>query len=141
MIYKQYGKTGMQVSAVGFGGMRFDLTRSKEENAELLHYASSLGINYFDTAPDYCDEQSEDIFGIAFKDMPAPFYVSTKAMPVYYDTADKAREIAGEIADAHGRRIRSTFSMSGACARWSIMRLPCAKAGSMRGCCKRRRMG
>ncbi|HEY3377408.1 MAG TPA: aldo/keto reductase [Armatimonadota bacterium] len=92
MIYKPYGKTGKQVSAVGFGGMRFDTTKSLEENAELLRYACSLGINYFDTAPGYCEDKSELIFGEAFKNMPGPYYVSTKGMPVNFDTADKARE-------------------------------------------------
>ena len=44
-------RPGKKVSAIGFGGMRFDISKSKEENAELLHYANAKGINYFDTAP------------------------------------------------------------------------------------------
>ncbi len=92
MIYKPYGNTGKQVSVVGFGGMRFDTSRSNEENAELLHYAYSQGINYFDTAPGYCDDKSEDIFGIALKDMPEDRYVSTKGNPVNFDTAQKAQD-------------------------------------------------
>lgn len=92
MIYKPYGKTGKQVSAVGFGGMRFDTSRSNEENAELLHYASSKGITYFDTAPGYCQDKSEDIFGIALKDMPNDYYVSTKGNPENFPTAQKAQD-------------------------------------------------
>ena len=92
MRYVEYGRTDKQVSVVGFGGMRFDLSRSREENAELVRYASACGINYFDTAPGYCQDQSEDLFGLAFKDMPNEFYVSTKGMPENYDTAAKARE-------------------------------------------------
>ena len=88
MIYKEYGKTGKKVSAVGFGGMRFDISKSKEENAELLRYANAKGINYFDTAPNYCKDQSEDIFGIAFKNMSKDFYVSTKGNPKKFNTAD-----------------------------------------------------
>lgn len=90
MKYKTYGSTGKKVSAVGFGGMRFDTSRPIEENAALVRYANSLGINYFDTAPGYCNDTSEDIFGEAFKDMPGQFYVSTKGMPTKYDTAEKA---------------------------------------------------
>ncbi|MHC5158811.1 MAG: aldo/keto reductase, partial [Planctomycetota bacterium] len=41
------------MSAVGFGGMQFDTTRSKEENATLIEYAVDQGINYLDTAPGY----------------------------------------------------------------------------------------
>ena len=52
MIYKEYGKTGIKVSAVGFGGMRFDEKKSNEENAELLLYAKEKGSNYFDMERD-----------------------------------------------------------------------------------------
>ncbi len=79
LIYKEYGKTGKKVSAIGFGGMRFPDSYSIEEAAEVVRHASRLGINYFDTAPFYCHDRSEDIMGEAFKDMPNPFYVSTKS--------------------------------------------------------------
>ncbi|AQT67415.1 General stress protein 69 [Anaerohalosphaera lusitana] len=96
MIYSDFGKTGAKVSAVGFGGMRFDTkNKSNEENAELLTYAVDKGINYLDTAPGYCDDKSEDIYGLAIKEMADKrdqFYVTTKGMPATYDTADKARE-------------------------------------------------
>ncbi len=91
MLYKSYGKTGLKVSAVGMGGMRFDMERSLEENAELLHYALENGINYFDTAPQYHEGKSEEIFGIAFNTMPRnKFYVSTKLMPERIVDADDA---------------------------------------------------
>ncbi|MFW6257091.1 MAG: aldo/keto reductase, partial [Bacillota bacterium] len=71
MLYKEYGNTGKKVSALGFGGMRFDVeNNSIEVNAELVRKASELGINYFDTAPGYCNDKSELIFGTAFTDMP-----------------------------------------------------------------------
>ncbi len=95
MIYKLYGKTGKQVSAVGFGGMRFDLKQGKEENARLLLYAYEKGITYFDTAPGYCKDQSEDIFGLALEQLRSErdkLYVTTKGMPTEFDTAAKARQ-------------------------------------------------
>lgn len=94
MIYRKYGNTRAKVSVVGFGGMRFDESKSNEENAQLLLYAGSKGINYFDTALTYCNDTSEDIFGIALKQMTESrdsYYISTKGMPVDFDTADKAR--------------------------------------------------
>jgi predicted aldo/keto reductase-like oxidoreductase len=95
MFYNQYGQTNKEVSCVGFGGMRFDTSKSNEENAELLLYAYSKCVNYFDTAPVYCDDKSEDIFGIALKEMAKDrdnLYVSTKGMPEKFDTEDKAKE-------------------------------------------------
>jgi len=93
MLYKMYGKTGLRVSAVGFGGMRFDLKQSQQANADLLRYAVDQGITYLDTAPGYSEDQSEDIFGLAISQMAGQrenVYVSTKGMPEEFDTADKA---------------------------------------------------
>lgn len=94
MRYVEYGKTGKMVSVVGYGGLRFDLEKSDQENVDLIKYAYEKGINYFDTAPGYCDDRSEDIFGLAFRQMikegKTDFYVSTKGKPKVYDTAEKA---------------------------------------------------
>ena len=102
MRYVEYGRTGKQVSVVGFGAMRFDLGRSRTENADLVRYASAQGINYFDTAPGYCNDESEAICGEAFKAMPNGFYVSTKGMPTEFDTAEKAREAVLRSLDRMG---------------------------------------
>ncbi len=94
MIYNQYGKTGMKVSAIGFGGMRFDTKEGGniEKNAGLLHYAFEKGITYFDTAPGYCDDYSEKIFGAAFATMKRDsFVVSTKCGLWNARTADEMR--------------------------------------------------
>ena len=69
MIYKPYGTTGLTVSAVGFGGMRFDTSRPAGENADLVRYAVDKGITWLDTAPGYCDDHSEDIFGLAVEQL------------------------------------------------------------------------
>lgn len=96
MKYTSFGKTGKNVSVVGFGGLRFDLSKSNEENAKLVTYAYDKGINYFDTAPGYCDGRSEEIFGTAFAELKKQgkdkFYVSTKGRPTVFDTAEKAIE-------------------------------------------------
>lgn len=93
MRYVEYGKTGKNVSVVGFGGLRFDLSKSNEENAKLVTYAYDKGINYFDTAPGYCDGRSEEILGIAFRQLKkegkTDFYVSTKGRPTVCDTVEK----------------------------------------------------
>ena len=82
MIYKEFGTTGKKVSAIGFGGMRFPKGNNGYDYdycAEMIHEANRLGINYFDTAPFYNDDKSEELFGNAFKNMPDNFYVSTKS--------------------------------------------------------------
>lgn len=95
MFTKTYGKTGIKVSAVGFGGMRFDLTRPLEENGEMLPYAFERGITYFDTAPGYCDDKSEEIFGLGLRQLAKvrdKIFISTKAMPTAEDTVESVRQ-------------------------------------------------
>ncbi|MHB9140121.1 MAG: aldo/keto reductase, partial [Victivallaceae bacterium] len=93
MRYSEFGKTGKIVSAIGFGGMRFNLKESAEDNAGLLQYAFDNGINYFDTAPGYCEDKSEDIFGLALKKLPRDkYFVATKLMPVHVASAQEAYE-------------------------------------------------
>ena len=54
-----FGKTGLQVSALGFGCMRFPLVGNdnsmidEKQAMEMIHYAIEQGINYFDTAYPY----------------------------------------------------------------------------------------
>lgn len=95
MIYKPYGKLNLSVSAIGFGGMRFDLKQPDSANADLVRYAFDKGINYFDSAPGYCEDRSESLFGLAFsnpqmKSKRNDYYVSTKGMPEEFDTDQKA---------------------------------------------------
>lgn len=83
MIYREYGKTGKKVSAIGFGGMRFEEPNNTEGSAELLVHAFEKGINYFDTAPFYFKGKSEKIFGAAVPELRkagGDFYLSTKSM-------------------------------------------------------------
>ena len=95
MIYKPYGKLGFDISAIAFGGMRFDTGTDGniEKNAELVHYAFDKGITYFDSAPGYCEDYSEKIFGAAFKTMKrSDFVVSTKCGLWNAKTADETLE-------------------------------------------------
>lgn len=75
MLYRPFGKTGKEVSAVAFGGMRFAEPQNLEKSSEILLHAHSLGVNYFDTAPVYCGDRSEDIFGHALSQLPRDSYM------------------------------------------------------------------
>lgn len=84
MYYKQYGNTGLKVSAVGMGCMRYDeadiAAGRLQSCAEVALYAHSKGINYFDTAPFYCEDKSEEITGLALSQLPRDsYFVSSKA--------------------------------------------------------------
>lgn len=70
MEYTTYGKTNEKVSTLGMGGMRFSDEMSDEQAVEVIHRANELGVNYFDTAPGYCNDRSEKIYGKALASMP-----------------------------------------------------------------------
>lgn len=85
MQYTEFGRTGIQVSRLGFGCMRFPSREvdgkkvfDEEESIRMMHQAMELGVNYFDTAPGYCEKQSEIIVGKALKGRRDKVYLSTK---------------------------------------------------------------
>lgn len=69
MQLRQLGKTGLQVSALGFGCMRLpkleDDPKNIDEDAShaLFRRAVDLGVNYFDTAYIYNNGDSERVLG------------------------------------------------------------------------------
>ncbi len=86
MQYRAFGNTGIQISALGFGAMRLPrLTGEGQEGFDhdagivLLRQGIDAGINYIDTAPGYCDQESEIIVGKAMKNgYRDKVYLSTK---------------------------------------------------------------
>jgi predicted aldo/keto reductase-like oxidoreductase len=82
MRYKKFGKTGKNVSVLGFGGMRFD-PKDEETAIRAVQRAAELGINYFDSAPGYCEDTSETFIGKALAMLPEEdqkeVFVSTKS--------------------------------------------------------------
>jgi len=79
MWTKPYGRTGKEISVIGFGGMRFAEPEKIDEMAEVVVHAHRRGITYFDTAPGYCADKSEDIMGAALKTLPRDsYFISTK---------------------------------------------------------------
>lgn len=85
MQYRKFGNTGVNISALGFGAMRLPgntvgekTVFDEEEGVRIIRRAFELGVNYVDTAPYYCDGQSEIIVGKALKGWRDRVYLSTK---------------------------------------------------------------
>jgi hypothetical protein len=94
MIYREVGKTGIKLSRLGFGAMRFPMRNVNganvidyEKSIPLMHAAFDAGVNYIDSAPVYNDKQSEIAVGIALKGYRDKVYLSTKN-PIENDSAD-----------------------------------------------------
>ena len=104
MWCKPYGRTGKNVSVISCGGMRFPNPEDIDGMAELVLYAYRQGINYFDSAPSYCRQNSEVIIGRAVKQMkPGTFYISTKSNKP--DGAELRRDLETSLKRLNLQRI------------------------------------
>ena len=102
MKYRRFGRTELEISEIAFGGGRSggilidadDVTRRKAVRAALDH-----GINWFDTAPQYGQDKSEEALGWLLEEVPETPFVSTKIMITEADHGD----IAGAVQ--RGRQV------------------------------------
>ncbi len=106
MKYREFGNTGMQVSAVSFGAMRLPSKEidgeevvQADEAVEIVHWAFEMGVNYIDTGHGYCSGQSEPLFPRFLAGWRSKVYVSTKS-PVWKlnETADYRRILDRQLA-------------------------------------------
>ena len=86
MQYRPFGKTGINISTLGFGCMRLPEIQKEDGSWEvdqektnaMLRRAYDLGVNYFDTALYYCHSNSEIAIGQALKPIRDKVNISTK---------------------------------------------------------------
>ena len=81
MQYNSLGRTGLNVSRVGFGGGGIGQVwgaTTRDEAVRAVHRALDLGINYFDVAPAYGDGKAEEALGIALEGRSEEVIIGTK---------------------------------------------------------------
>ncbi len=96
MNYRNFGRTGIKVSELAFGGGAVGgLLINQEDDAKLaaVKRAMEAGINWIDTAPSYGRGKSEEALGWILKEIKNEPIVSTK---VAIDTSDTS-DIVGQI--------------------------------------------
>ncbi len=85
MRYRKLGKTGFEVSEIGFGAWAIGGGWGpQDETASLdaLHRALDLGVNFIDTAAGYGDGRSERLIAQVLKERRERIYVATKTPPL-----------------------------------------------------------
>jgi aryl-alcohol dehydrogenase-like predicted oxidoreductase len=90
--YRTFGRTGWQVSEIGFGawqiGGEWGAVDDKESIAT-LHYAFEKGVNFVDTAELYGNGHSETVIGEALRQWRGnTIYVATKVRPIQWPRPD-----------------------------------------------------
>ena len=96
MEYRPLGRTGLNVSEIGFGCGNVGGLMIRGEHGDQVKAvarAMELGINYFDTASSYGDGQSETNLGRVLKELSADVFVGTK----FRVTTHNAGEIKGNV--------------------------------------------
>ena len=91
MEYREFGKTGLKPSLLGFGCMRFPTKLNEEGNRvidseeaeKMLDYAYKNGITYFDTAYPYHGGESEVVLGNAMKKYDRSTFLVADKLPMW----------------------------------------------------------
>ncbi|MHB9031571.1 MAG: aldo/keto reductase [Anaerolineae bacterium] len=97
---RKLGKTGLEVTLVGLGGLFVSKVGGPYEQAKAaIDYALERGINYLDTAPGYLD--SEQVLGQALRGVSTPFILSTKlgGRPMPFHAQDR-KELEFSFAES-----------------------------------------
>ena len=85
MNYRQLGRTGIEVSEIGYGawGIGKDawLGAEDDESVKALHRAIDLGLTFIDTALAYGDGHSERLVGRVIKERDEGIHIATKIPP------------------------------------------------------------
>jgi len=77
MEKRRLGRTGLEVSCIGFGALPMQRC-TMEEAGKVLHAALDSGINFFDTARAYTD--SEEKIGRHISSRRSEYYLATKSL-------------------------------------------------------------
>lgn len=85
MKYRTMGKTGLQVSEIGYGAWGISNTgwigADDTESTRALHRAMDLGLNFVDTALGYGDGHSEALVGAVIRQRSEKIHVASKIPP------------------------------------------------------------
>src|SRR5438876_10286078 len=105
MKKRKLGKSGLEVSVLGFGCMglnyAYSQTIDKRESIALLHAAVERGVTFFDTAEMYGPYTNEELVGEALKPYRDRVVIATKFGIKLQD--------GKQIQDSHPLRIRPGF--------------------------------
>jgi aryl-alcohol dehydrogenase-like predicted oxidoreductase len=89
MEYRQLGRAGVRVSALGLGTNQFGGPLDQDAVNSVIDAALDMGINFIDTANIYQKGRSEETLGVALKGKRDQVVLATKA---YFPTGDGPNE-------------------------------------------------
>ncbi len=141
MHFTEFGKTGMSVSQIGFGGSRiggvFADKNSGKEALTVLRKSLDSGITFYDTADMYSQGESESLIGTAFRGRRDQVILATKGgfcLPARGNVVRRIKPLVRPIVQALGlKRTQLPSGISGTLVQdFSALHLTKALEGSLK---------
>jgi L-galactose dehydrogenase len=112
MQYRTLGKTGMNISIIGYGASPLGNVFGETDEAEgvrAVHYAIDHGINYFDVAPMYGVTLAETRLGKALRGRREKIFLATKCCRYDIDKFDFSTKRVLESIDESLKRLQTDY--------------------------------
>jgi len=110
MEYRALGKTGMEISVIGYGASPLGNVFGETDEAEgvrAVHCAIDNGVNYFDVAPMYGVTLAEERLGKALKGKRDKIFLATKCGRYDIDEFDFSEKRITESIDESLKRLQT----------------------------------
>jgi len=104
MPKRNLGKTGVQVSALCFGGAHWGRIEHDDEAIRILHEAIDMGINFLDNAWEYNGGRSEELMGKAIQGRRHQVVLMTKVC-----SHGRDKKVALQQLDESLRRLKTDY--------------------------------
>jgi aryl-alcohol dehydrogenase-like predicted oxidoreductase len=75
---RNFGKTGVQISALGLGGHHLGVAKDEKTAIDIVHRALDGGITFYDNAWEYCRGKTESWLGLGLKGRRDKVFLMTK---------------------------------------------------------------
>jgi L-galactose dehydrogenase/L-glyceraldehyde 3-phosphate reductase len=114
MKYREFGRTGLKVSELVFGGGAVGgilVFADDDTKREALRRAFAGGINFIDTAPLYGQGRSETALGWLLKEFEETPYLSTKVQIDISNTSDIAGQVERSLEASFKRLNRDSVDL------------------------------
>lgn len=98
------GRTGVDVTAIGFGGYHLGLVKDDDEAVRLVQETIDAGITFMDNAWEYHDGRSEELMGKAIADRRQEVFLMSKVCTHGRDRHEAMRQLEDSL-----RRLKTDY--------------------------------
>ncbi len=101
---RMLGKTGIEVTAIGFGGYHLGVVQDDREAIRLTQATIDAGITFLDNAWEYHDGRSEELMGEAIRDRRDQVFLMSKVCTHGRDRHEAMRQLEDSL-----RRLKTDY--------------------------------